>query len=64
MNWKAISKNCMSSDEGYLISRFALQHGFGYTVRCPKGKLIHAGDDSAKAKAACAEHLSGHKVAA
>lgn len=64
MNWKAISKHCMSSEEGYLISRFALQHGFGYTVRCPKGKLIHAGNDVDKAKAACAEHLCSQKVAA
>lgn len=57
MNWKAISKNCLSSDEGYLISRFAVNAGYGYTVRCPKGKIIHAGTDVSKAKAACIDHF-------
>ncbi|MEO8641869.1 hypothetical protein [Pseudomonas sp.] len=64
MNWKAISKNCMSSEEGYLISRFAVNTGYGYTVRCPKAKIIHAGNDVDKAKAACVEHLNSQKVAA
>ncbi len=33
MNWKAISKNCMSSEEGYLLSRYALESGFAYVCR-------------------------------
>ncbi|BFT63256.1 hypothetical protein [Pseudomonas moorei] len=64
MNWKAISKNCMSSDEGYLLSKYALQHGAAYVARTPAGKILHSGKDLAKAKALCAEHLNGQKVAA
>lgn len=64
MNWKAISKNCMSSGEGYLLSRYALEHGFAYVCRCPKGKIIHSGKDQDNAKAACIEHLNNQKVSA
>lgn len=64
MNWKAISKNCMSSEEGYLLSRYALESGFAYVCRCPKGKIIHSCRDQDKAKAACVEHMNNQKVAA
>ncbi len=64
MNWKTISKNCMSSDEGYLLSRYALESGFAYVCRSPKGKIIHSGRSQDKAKAACVDHLNLQKVAA
>lgn len=64
MNWKAISKNCMSSDEGYLISKYAMQEGSAYVTRTPAGKILSSGTDLAKAKAACVEHLNSQKVAA
>lgn len=57
MNWKGISKNCISSDEGYLISKYALQEGHAYVARSPAGKILHSGKDLVKAKAACANHL-------
>lgn len=64
MIWKAISKNCMTSEEGYLLSKYALEHGAAYVSRCPKGKILHSGKDLEKAKAACVAHLSAQKVAA
>ncbi|WP_027921515.1 hypothetical protein [Pseudomonas sp. URMO17WK12:I12] len=64
MNWKAISKNCMSSEEGYLLSKYALQEGAAYIARTPAGKILHSGKDLAKAKTACTDHLSSQKVAA
>lgn len=57
MNWKAISKNCMSSEEGYLLSKYAMQDGAAYVARTPAGKILHAGKDLAKAKAACIDHF-------
>lgn len=57
MNWKAISENCLSSDEGYLLSKYALQDGSAYVARTPAGKILHSGKDLDKAKAACNEHL-------
>lgn len=64
MNWKPVSKYCISSDEGYLISKYALEVGHAYVTRCPKGKILHSGKELDKAKAACAEHLNNQKVAA
>lgn len=64
MIWKAISKNCMSSEEGYLLSKYALEHGAAYVARTPAGKILHSGKDLDKAKAACVEHLNSQKVAA
>lgn len=63
MNWKAISKNCLSSDEGYLVSKYALQHGFAYVARtpAPSSKILYSGADLAKAKAACVTHLEPAK---
>jgi len=58
MNWKAISKHCMSSDEGYLLSKYALQDGAAYVARTPAGKILHSSKDLAKAKAACIEHFA------
>lgn len=57
MNWKAISKHCMSSDEGYLLSKYALQEGAAYVARTPAGKILHSGKDLVKAKAACVDHF-------
>lgn len=57
MNWKAISKNCMSSEEGYLLSKYAMQDGSAYVARAPSGKILHSGKDLAKAKAACIDHF-------
>ena len=57
MNWKAISKHCMSSEEGYLLSKYALEHGAAYVARTPAGKILHSGKDLDKAKAACNEHF-------
>ncbi|MHA6234260.1 hypothetical protein [Pseudomonas fluorescens group sp. PF-69] len=57
MNWKAISKHCLSSDEGYLLSKYALEHGAAYVARTPSGKILHSGKDLDKAKAACSEHF-------
>lgn len=57
MNWKGISKNCISSEEGYQVSKYALQEGSAYVARTPAGKILHSGKDLAKAKAACVEHF-------
>lgn len=57
MNWKPISKHCMSSDEGYLLSKYALQDGAAYVARTPAGKILHSSKDLAKAKAACINHF-------
>jgi len=64
MNWKQTTKHCQTSEEGYLISKYKLEFGAAYVVRCPKGKILHSGQDLDKAKAACVEHLSSLKVAA
>ena len=57
MNWKQTTKHCLTSDHDYLISKYALQEGHAYVVRCPKGEILHSGKDLAKAKAACIEHF-------
>lgn len=61
MNWKPVadSKRCISSDEGYLISKYTMQDGFAYVSRspAPAGKILHSGKDLTKAKAACIEHF-------
>ncbi|MBT9571088.1 MAG: hypothetical protein IV106_08265 [Pseudomonas umsongensis] len=57
MNWKAISKNCMTSEEGYLLSKYAMQGGAAYVARTPAGKILHSGKDLTKAKAACIDHF-------
>jgi len=57
MNWKAISKHCISSDEGYLISKYKLEHDSAYVARTPAGKILHSGKDLAKAKTACIDHF-------
>jgi len=58
MNWKPISKNCMSSDEGYLLSKYKLEHDSAYVARTPAGKILHSGKDLDKTKAACVDHLN------
>lgn len=62
MIWKPVSKNCISSEEGYLISKYALEVGHAYVARCPKGKILHSGKELDQAKAACVEHLNNQKV--
>ena len=57
MNWKKINQHCISSNSGYLISKYALEHGAAYVARCPKGKILHSSKDLDKAKAACIEHF-------
>lgn len=57
MNWKGVSTNCLSSDEGYLISKYKLEFGAAYVARTPVGKILHSGKDLDKAKAACIEHF-------
>ena len=59
MNWKPVgeSKRCISSDEGYLISKYKLEFGAAYVARTPAGKILHSGKDLDKAKAACNEHF-------
>lgn len=68
MNWTPVgeSKRCISSDEGYLISKYSLEHGHAYVSRspAPEGKILHSGKDLEKAKAACVVHLNSQKVAA
>lgn len=57
MNWKPVSKYCISSEEGYLISKYALEVGHAYVTRCPKGKILHSGKELDKAKVACIDHF-------
>lgn len=66
MNWKQTTKHCLTSDDGYLISKYALEHGHAYVSRspAPASKILHSGKDLDKAKAACVEHLNSLKVAA
>lgn len=59
MNWKPVgeSKRCISSDEGYLVSKYAMETWHAYVAREPKGKILHSGRDLDKAKAACTDHF-------
>jgi len=61
MNWKPVGegKRCISSDEGYLISKYTLEHGHAYVSRspAPTSKILHSGKDLEKAKASCVEHF-------
>lgn len=61
MNWKPVgeSKRCISSDEGYLVSKYTLQNGAAYVARtpAPASKILYSGEDVDKAKAACIDHF-------
>lgn len=59
MNWKGISKNCLSSDEGYLVSRYRVQDGCVFIARtpAPASKILYSGTQELSAKAACIEHF-------
>jgi hypothetical protein len=61
MNWTPVgeSKRCISSEEGYLISKYSMQEGFAYVARtpAPASKILSSGTDLAQAKAACVTHL-------
>jgi hypothetical protein len=65
MNWTPVgeSKRCISSEEGYLVSKYSMQVGFAYVARtpAPASKILSAGTDLAKAKAACVTHLESTK---
>lgn len=59
MNWKGISKNCLSSDEGYLVSRYRMQFGNVFIARTPQpeAKILYSGEHEKSAKAACIDHF-------
>lgn len=61
MNWSPVgeSKRCISSEEGYLISKYWMPEGFAYIARtpAPASKLLTVGTDLDTAKAACVTHL-------
>lgn len=59
MNWKGISRNCLSSDEGYLVSRYHQQFGNVFISRTPQpeAKILYSGENEKAAKAACVTHL-------
>ncbi|WP_213941205.1 hypothetical protein [Pseudomonas sp. dw_612] len=59
MNWKGISKNCLSSDEGYLVSRYRVKEGVVFIARtpAPASKILYSGDHEKGAKAVCIEHF-------
>ena len=57
MNWKKTTKHCLTSDNDYLISKYALREGHAYVARTPAGKILHSSKDLDKAKAACIEHF-------
>lgn len=65
MNWTPVgeSKRCISSDEGYLVSKYSLEKGFAYIARtpAPASKILRSGTDLAQAKAACVTHLESTK---
>jgi len=66
MNWKGVSGNCLSSDEGYLVRRDLQRFGYMFIARTPvpEAKIIYSGGHEDKAKAACVEHMNNQKVAA
>lgn len=59
MNWKGISKNCLSSDEGYLVSRYRVPEGIVFIARtpAPTSKILYSGTQEQSAKAACVKHF-------
>jgi len=63
MNWKGISTNCLSSEEGYLVSRTRMQFGNVFISRTPQpeAKILYSGENEKAAKAACVTHLESAK---
>jgi hypothetical protein len=65
MNWTPVgeSKRCISSEEGYLVSKYSMQEGFAYVARtpAPASKILSSGTDLDSAKAACVTHLESTK---
>jgi hypothetical protein len=59
MNWKGVSTNCLSSDEGYLVSRYRMQNGSAFIARTPQpeAKILYSGEHEKSAKAACVNHF-------
>jgi hypothetical protein len=61
MNWTPVgeSKRCISSDEGYLVSKYALPAGPAYVARtpAPSSKILYSGEHAEHAKAACVDHF-------
>lgn len=66
MNWKGISTNCLSSEEGYLVSRTRMQFGNVFIARTPQpeAKILYSGENEKAAKAACVTHLESTRGAA
>lgn len=63
MNWKGISTNCLSSDEGYLVSRYRMQHGNAFIARTPQpeARILYSGENEKSAKAACVNHFESKR---
>lgn len=61
MNWTPVgeSKRCISSEEGYLVTKYSMPEGFAYIGRtpAPASKLLTVGTDLDTAKAACVDHF-------
>lgn len=61
MNWTPVgeSKRCISSEEGYLVSKYSMQEGFAYVARtpAPASKILYSGEHADQAKQACIEHF-------
>lgn len=61
MKWTPVgeSKRCISSEEGYLISKYSMPEGYAYIARtpAPASKRLTIGTDLETAKAACVTHL-------
>jgi hypothetical protein len=59
MKWKGISTNCLSSEEGYLVSRYRQQFGNMFIARTPvpEAKIIYSGEHEDSAKAASVKHF-------
>lgn len=53
MTWTQTSKYCLRSTEGYLVSKYTMQHGSTYVARSPAGKILCSSTDLKVAKAAC-----------
>jgi hypothetical protein len=58
MNWTRTSPNCLTSDQGYLVSKYAMEKTTAYIARSKAG-ILYAGPDVEKAKAACERDLMG-----
>mgnify|MGYP001586932851 FL=1 len=58
MIWTRTSPNCLTSDQGYLISKYAMEKAPHYVARY-RDRIIFSTPDVEKAKAACERDLMG-----